>query len=125
MLPGHTHRVIVALLNICRWGVGCHAQMGLECESYDPWDRSQTMYPIDLSLPVGIVQELKNAGMFLEIRSIVTVSSKIYVSNGYFCSILKTTIHSIEYCCILFHNFRSIQEDLNVVSEHLRKLCYA
>jgi hypothetical protein len=38
MLPGHPHRVVVASLNICRWGVGCHAQTGRECQSYDPGD---------------------------------------------------------------------------------------
>jgi len=39
MLPGHPYRVVVALLNICRWGVGCHAQTGRECQSYDPRDK--------------------------------------------------------------------------------------
>ena len=38
MLPGHPYRVVVASLNICRWGVGCHAQTGRECQSYDPRD---------------------------------------------------------------------------------------
>jgi len=40
MLPGHTHRVVVASLNICRWGVGCHAQTGRKRQSYDPQDKS-------------------------------------------------------------------------------------
>jgi hypothetical protein len=39
MLPGHPYRVVVASLNICRWGVGCHAQTGRECQSYDPRNR--------------------------------------------------------------------------------------
>jgi hypothetical protein len=39
MLPGHPHRVVVASLNICRWGVGCNAQTGREWQSYDPGDK--------------------------------------------------------------------------------------
>ena len=38
MLPGHPHRDMVASLNICEWGVGCHAQTGRKCQSYDPGD---------------------------------------------------------------------------------------
>ena len=38
MLPGHLHRVVVASLIICRWGVSCHAQTGQECQRYDPED---------------------------------------------------------------------------------------
>jgi hypothetical protein len=38
MPPGHPHRAVVASLNICGWGVGCHAQTGRECQSYDPGD---------------------------------------------------------------------------------------
>jgi len=38
MLPGHPYRVVVASLNIFSWGVGCHAQTGRECQSYDPRD---------------------------------------------------------------------------------------
>jgi len=36
MLPSHPQRVVVASLNICEWGVGCYAQPGRECQSYDP-----------------------------------------------------------------------------------------
>ena len=36
MLSGHPHRVVVASLNICRWGDVSHPQMGREWQSYDP-----------------------------------------------------------------------------------------
>jgi len=41
--PRPPHRVVVASLNICRWGVGCHAQTGRECQSYDPGDKSNNV----------------------------------------------------------------------------------
>jgi len=39
ILPGHPHRVVVALLTICWWGVSCHAQMGQKWQSYNPGDK--------------------------------------------------------------------------------------
>jgi len=41
MLTDHPYRVVVASLNICRWGVGCHAQTVRGCQSYDPRDRAE------------------------------------------------------------------------------------
>jgi len=38
MLPGHPRRVVLASHYIWRWGVSCHAQIGRECQSYDPGD---------------------------------------------------------------------------------------
>jgi len=38
MLPGHPHRVAIALENICTRWVGWHVQTGRECQSYDPGD---------------------------------------------------------------------------------------
>jgi hypothetical protein len=57
MLPGHPHRVVVALLNICRWGVGCHAQTGRECQSYDPGDNihAKTDTAWEVTRPYGVI----------------------------------------------------------------------
>ena len=50
MLPGRPYRVVVASLNICRWGVGCHAQTGRECQSYDPRDKLSADPPVSIAL---------------------------------------------------------------------------
>jgi len=68
MLPGHPHRVVVASLNSCRWGVSCNARTGREWESYNLGDKGcqyldygwqqANRFPIDLPIRWNIIDPL-------------------------------------------------------------------
>ena len=51
-------------------------------------------------------------GIVLETSVIVPAAPKFYQLKGRFYSILKMTSHSLDYSCILFRYFRSVEKQL-------------
>jgi hypothetical protein len=97
MLPGRPYRVVVASLNICRWGVGCHTQTGRECQSYDPRDKL-------FCNPGGQrgVQDAPSAGLIMapwqaeHVNSILDPNRFLWILSQFYCQ-AHTFVHPTQW----------------------------